>query len=118
MARTPWGTSQVESRIVPGYIEYSTASHGGVYLSPERQEMLPAWARIDTCLGTLQWWDEDSEMCVPFLAFVDEIRSNPKRRAAHEDWDRIVGKYLEYALLVTKSNYPTVYAGYIASRPI
>ena len=75
MAFTPWGQSQSQATWAPGIIDYSTAGHGGVGLSKERQAELPDWARINNWVGTHQWWEEDEDWCVPFLAFLPEIRA-------------------------------------------
>ena len=117
MAFTPWGQSQQQTTWAPGIIDYSCASHGGVYLAKERQAQLPDWARINNWVGTFQWWEEDQDWCVPFLAFLDDIRANA---AEHPDewWAKRIDNSLEHALNTAKACHPTVYAGYMASQSI
>ena len=117
MAFTPWGQSQQQTTWAPGIIDYSTAGHGGVYLDKERQAQLPDWARINNWVGTHQWWEEDEDWCVPFLAFLDDIRAYA---AEHPDewWAKRIDNSLEHALNTAKACHPTVYAGYMASQSI
>ena len=117
MAFTPWGQSQRQTTWAPGITDYSCASHGGVHLDKERQTQLPDWARITNFLRTHQWWEEDQDWCVPFLAFLPEIRAYA---AEHPDewWAKRIDKSLEHALDTARVYYPTVYAGYMASQTI
>jgi hypothetical protein len=68
---TPWGPSQNEEVLADGIISYSTASHGGIWLSPERQKALPD---CRNWLGSKEWWEEDCDWSVPYLFFAEDIR--------------------------------------------
>lgn len=117
MAFTPWGQSQYQTTLAPGIISYGCAGHGGIHLDKERQAQLPDWAKVTNLLRTLEWWEEDQDWIVPFLAFIDDIRAyieaNPDNGAAkHHDAN------YERALIFAQRYYPTVYAGYMASQSI
>ncbi len=61
---TPWGRPQVATAYAPGIVLYSTASHGGFYLSEHRQQhvesLLPEFA---TFAGG-PWYEEDCDACL------------------------------------------------------
>lgn len=57
--QTPWGPAQTADVIAPGIVFYTTASHGGYHLSPERNALIPLAVRRKTfCkLGMKGWYD-------------------------------------------------------------
>ena len=72
---SPWGRVQKQQQIAPGIIWVHTAGHGGIWLSPERQAQLPAWALE---IGSQYcekptWWEEDCEAAVVMYVFFEEI---------------------------------------------
>ena len=67
---TPWGASQSVVPLAEGIISVSTASHGGVKLSPERQRAMP-WALA----MNEPWYEEDCDWSLVYLAFEDDIRA-------------------------------------------
>jgi hypothetical protein len=69
---TPWGPAQTSELLADGIISYSTSSHGGIWLSPERRKQLP-YAK--NWLGGKEWWEEDCDWAVPYLFFSKEIRA-------------------------------------------
>ncbi|KKN75165.1 hypothetical protein LCGC14_0383240 [marine sediment metagenome] len=69
--KTPWGESDSQDTLAPGIISYGTASHGGIWLSSERQDQLPEG--IDNFLHDLRWWEEDCDWVVPYILFKDDI---------------------------------------------
>lgn len=71
---TPWGEAQSAEVLAPGIVFYSTASHGGIRLSAERQRQLPAG--ITNWLDTYEWWEEDCDWVVPYLFFARAIREH------------------------------------------
>ena len=73
MKRTPWGTAQDSNVLADGIVSYSTAGHGGIWLSAARVRQLPAG--IDNFLHDLRWWEEDCDWVVPYILFADDIRS-------------------------------------------
>jgi len=67
---TPWGETQQAEELAPGIISYSTASHGGIWLSAKRRESLnyeKNW------LNTGEWWEEDCDWAIPFYYFREDI---------------------------------------------
>ena len=68
---TPWGHSDGKEKLAEGIISYSTPSHGGIWLSVERQAQLPAG--LDNFLHNLTWWEEDCDWVVPYILFKDDI---------------------------------------------
>jgi hypothetical protein len=85
---TPWGAVQKQTEIAPGIVEYRTATHGGIWLSPERQEKL---GYSKNWLNEPAWWEEDIDWAVPYLFFADEIRTSGKAYAFEKNlakaWD-------------------------------
>lgn len=54
---TPWGKPQTVEIIAPGIVEYTTASHGGIWLSPERNAQVPMRLKKRSFLGNgLRGW--------------------------------------------------------------
>ena len=68
---TPWGQSDNQTKLAEGIVEYSTPSHGGIWLSAKRQAQLPA--KMDNFLHDLMWWEEDCDWVVPYILFKDDI---------------------------------------------
>ena len=71
---TPWGSPQTATEIAPGIIAYTTASHGGYRLSPERVMTMPKCLREFVPFGGPQagpgrWFEEDADWSVVTLAF-------------------------------------------------
>jgi hypothetical protein len=55
-----------------------TASHGGIWLSKDRQRQLAYYKQFltDNFNHSLEWWEEDCDWCVPYVFFADEIREH------------------------------------------
>jgi hypothetical protein len=70
---TPWGPSQTIREIAPGITLYTTASHGGYYLSPERVAVMPKPLRdfkpFTSGPGPGKWYEEDCDWAVIAVAF-------------------------------------------------
>lgn len=63
---TPWGPSQHTEELAKGVSWYSTASHGGVHLSPtENAKIHPAW-RVEG-----GWYEEDCAWAIVAFHFPD-----------------------------------------------
>jgi hypothetical protein len=66
---TPWGPADSIGIIAPGITRYSTSSHGGIHLSPERiAELPPVIAAFPTFAGP-GWYEEDCDVSLVVLAF-------------------------------------------------
>ena len=64
---SPWGPIDEREEIAPGIVSVITGSHGGLILSPERQDAMPAHLRLDGAA-----YEEDGEFNLVTLAFPDE----------------------------------------------
>jgi hypothetical protein len=74
---TPWGQSQNSEKIARGIIFYSTASHGGIHLSPTMNSQVhEAWRSPDG------WYEEDIAYHIVVLTFPDKF-SEENVRIAH-----------------------------------
>lgn len=74
VVETPWGPAQHIREIAPGIVSYSTASHGGIHLSPERIAEMPKPLQKFVPFGGEQrgpgrWFEEDCDWAVVALAF-------------------------------------------------
>ena len=67
---TPWGAVQSSEVLAEGIISYSTASHGGIWLSAARRKQIDYESNF---LGTSEWWEEDCDWCCPYVFFADDI---------------------------------------------
>lgn len=65
---TPWGPAQTIDELAPGVAHYTTASHGGIYVSPERARQIPAPMRAATFTRSPNWYEEDCDWCIPVVA--------------------------------------------------
>lgn len=61
---TPWGPAQNAREFAPGIVFYSTASHGGFKLSPDRLAAMPALFREPE-----GWYEEDCEAAKVMVSF-------------------------------------------------
>jgi hypothetical protein len=66
---TPWGPAQTSTEIAPGIVAYTTASHGGYYVSPERVSTMPKSLRDFKPFAGPNWYEEDCDWAVVALAF-------------------------------------------------
>lgn len=73
-----WGTVNLVTRIAPGLIIVDCASHGGLGLTEDRNQDIPASIRAED-----GWYEEDLAIAIPMLAFRDEIKA--WRDARHND---------------------------------
>ncbi len=71
---TPWGASDSQATLAEGIVSYGTPSHGGIWLSTERQAQLPEG--IDNFTHDLRWWEEDCDWVVPYILFKDDIEKH------------------------------------------
>jgi len=65
---TPWGVAENVTMIAAGIELISTPSHGGVYLSPARNAVVPDGAR-----NANRFYEEDSEWTIPATVFAEEF---------------------------------------------
>jgi len=74
--RSPWGQIQWLEHMAVGIDGVSTASHGGIKLSAERNDAMPKEFRQSG-----GWYEEDCEAALPMLFFADDLRYDDKRKA-------------------------------------
>lgn len=70
-AHSPWGAIQQAEQPIPGLWLVSTASHGGMILSEERQAAMPDALRLDS-----PSYEEDCNWALPVLAFEAEFAAS------------------------------------------
>lgn len=70
LKHTPWGPTQDTVTLAEGIVSYETASHGGIWLSKERQRELGLHRNF---LQTQTWWEEDCDWAIPYAHFAAAI---------------------------------------------
>lgn len=63
-SRTPWGVTQEAKEIAPGIVFHSTAGHGGIKLSADRNKSVSSAWRIRG-----GWYEEDVNAAIVVLTF-------------------------------------------------
>lgn len=81
MNNTPWGRADAIEQVADGITFYSTPSHGGYYLSPERNEQVPQryrdfaakWSKgyFDGSAKAYGWYEEDCAALAVVVTFPD-----------------------------------------------
>lgn len=80
--RTPWGSAQHAEQIAPGITAVSTAGHGGIKLSPERNAAVAVPWRTRS-----GWYEEDCEASIVAMTFPDEFPGSAESaRASARNW--------------------------------
>lgn len=69
---TPWGRAQMQKRWTDGIYEFETATHGGFYLQPEWNAVIPevliaGSGNPDQCRKG--WYEEDEDWAMVVLSF-------------------------------------------------
>lgn len=67
---TPWGRADFAKMLCDGIGTVGTPSHGGIRLSPERNEQIPQPFRSES-----GWYEEDCEWAIPFFFFAADIQA-------------------------------------------
>jgi len=70
---TPWGNPQTVVEIADGIVWYTTAGHGGCWLSDERLAQLSPALRAWQSFTGPNWYEEDCDWVFPFLCFAEEF---------------------------------------------
>ena len=66
---TPWGIADAATHVAEGITFYSTPSHGGYHLSPERRAAMPPAIRDKETFARGNWYEEDCDWALVALAF-------------------------------------------------
>lgn len=68
---TPWGNPQQQEEISPDIGWYSTAGHGGYWISEKYwKELLEQWPNFNSFTGA-QWLEEDCDWFAPLVLWPD-----------------------------------------------
>ena len=68
---SPWGCIDDVNDVGEGMVSVSTSSHGGLWVSPEANKLIPAkFRRVD------RWYEEDCEIVIP-LSFCRALLYDP-----------------------------------------
>lgn len=88
--RTPWGQAQSANEMAEGVTSVSTAGHGGVKLSPERNAVIPAALR-----NRSGWYEEDCEVSIVGMFHPDAFprHEGGDTKAAVASFERSVKNY-------------------------
>ncbi|OCI32873.1 DUF7007 domain-containing protein [Oerskovia enterophila] len=82
-SRTPWGPVQHLVHVADGIVEVGTGSHGGMKLSPQRNQQVPTALRTSS-----GWYEEDCEAQIVLMTFPDEYAASRarERRGNNDPW--------------------------------
>lgn len=86
---SPWGQVQDFVRLADGIVSVSTAGHGGIWLSPERQKEMHGYN--DNFLHSAEWWEEDCDWAMPYAFFSREIREQGDAYRFEENLKAAIG---------------------------
>ena len=95
-AQTPWGYSDSAEIDAEGIVFYSTPSHGGYKLSPERMRQLRAKFPEYKLFAGEPWFEEDCDAALVVLAF-PEFYDRPHVFSAIQFARRFMRNGWEYA---------------------
>lgn len=92
---SPWGHVVSVRKLAPGIMLVTTMSHGGIFLTRDRQQQLAERApqflnAVEGCAYAPKptWWEEDCEAVLPLLAFWDELPQEMRRAAYYANMVR------------------------------
>lgn len=78
---SPWGPIQTVTPLGPDAVEVTTASHGGLRISPAALARLPV-AIQSTAYSGGGWFEEDCDWALPYLALGLDAHEPDAARAA------------------------------------
>lgn len=82
---TPWGKSQTIDLVAEGILIVTTASHGGILLSPNRAAAMPGYMKRPLFAELFAPYEEDCDWCMPVLIFEAEFRAYYAARSIEAD---------------------------------
>ena len=91
---SPWGAIQTVTPLGPDAVAVSTASHGGLRVSPDALARMPAATR-QTAYSANGWFEEDCDWALPYLAMGLDAFEPDAARAA-EVWAAAVHTVQRY----------------------
>lgn len=72
---TPWGSAQSRQELAPGVVAISTARHGGVWISKQRQQQMPPALTKVAVPTRPAFYEEDIAYAAVLLAFPDALHA-------------------------------------------
>lgn len=84
---SPWGAVQHANHLAAGIWSVDTASHGGIFLSPERLAAMPENYRTKSFAGGA-WFEEDCDWALVVDTFPEAFK--PEHVALAKD---LIGKF-------------------------
>lgn len=78
---TPWGPAETVRQIAEGIYSITTESHGGIYVNDSHAKQISEELVSLTWLQSSNWFEEDSDWCIPYKVFEDEILEGTDERA-------------------------------------
>ncbi len=106
---SPWGPIQSVEPILPGIVMVSTASHGGWWLSEERNRQVPAaWRQTDFVMR--QWFEEDCCWALAAITFADELDALPS------DYENTLGHWWKRAKPSAERTVARLVPSYAAAK--
>lgn len=70
---TPWGKADDHREIARGIVWLTTPSHGGYWLSDDRQAQMPEPYRSVRPFAGRGWYEEDCDWCLVALSFPEHF---------------------------------------------
>ncbi len=109
---TPWGKAQQVKEIAPGIVWCSTAGHGGYWISEKRRQEMPHPYRSAKTFAGGNWYEEDCDWCLVYLAFPEVFQKHDGRfaentEAAKRTFDRYIRPDLPEMPEASKTDAPT-----------
>lgn len=107
---TPWGTERDEpDKYFGGFWWVHTSRHGGLYLTPEQQEVIPESLKVYSKNETGEWWEENTAWSLPVICLLskrpESSLSEAEREVLHQahdtaqeeypdEWEQLTGREL------------------------
>ena len=106
---SPWGRVQTAEELAPGIWTVSTAGHGGIILSAQRDADMPEYLKSAAKYAGPRCYEEDCEWALVALAY-------PEAFNTLRSWQKPGDKtHYEYALDTAKSWHPLAYTKHVAA---
>jgi hypothetical protein len=99
---SPWGGADSTKKMCDGIYEVKTNSHGGWYVSPEKNAMIPKRIRAKCEIGN-GWYEEDMDFIVPLFFFRKEI-SEEKSKMTDKKIKTLFAKFMWYNFALNHKN--------------
>jgi hypothetical protein len=80
-SNTPWGRADEHRELAPGIVWITTPSHGGYWLSDDRQAQMPEQYRAVRPFAGKGWYEEDCDWCLVALSFPEHFTDKEQSAA-------------------------------------